>query len=413
MHKSKKLTILAFAALKRLNKKHPLLRTGIGSDFWQWQESEVDRVAFGGEGGLVDDLGHGRVRVDGRVDVLGGEFLVERQAHFGDEFGGIFTDDVSAQQFAVFFAVEQFGKSFGFTGGDGFADGGERNLADGVFDASFLEGALGFADGGDLWVAIGATREVVYFAWRVTFEVETFDSLYCLEGSGVCEPWGTGDITCGINARDRGLVAGINVDVTALAEGGLDAAGQDGLHTNGDEADIGNDGFGGLGTLDGNFDVGAAIFGGGDLGVGEATNSLFDEGFFERVTDFVVFDGKHARQHFHDGDFGAEGIVDVGEFNTDRACADDHHRLRLLRQDHGFFRANNGGAVVGKGRKRTGFASGGDQDVSRVEHLLAAIGGGDFDFSRGGDRAEATNVVDFVFLEQILNAACETIGHLA
>ena len=42
------------------------------------QGSEVDRVAFGGEGGFVNHFGHGRVRVDGRVDVLGGEFLVER-----------------------------------------------------------------------------------------------------------------------------------------------------------------------------------------------------------------------------------------------------------------------------------------------------------------------------------------------
>lgn len=56
--------------------------------------SEVNRVAFGGEGGLVDDLAHGWVGVDGRVDFLGGKFLVEGEAHFRDEFGGVLADDV-------------------------------------------------------------------------------------------------------------------------------------------------------------------------------------------------------------------------------------------------------------------------------------------------------------------------------
>ena len=57
---------------------------------------EMDRVAFGGEGGLVDHLGHRRMGVDGRVDFLGGEFLVEREAHLGDELGGVLADDVRA-----------------------------------------------------------------------------------------------------------------------------------------------------------------------------------------------------------------------------------------------------------------------------------------------------------------------------
>ena len=34
--------------------------------------------------------------VDGGVDFLGGEFLVEREAHLGDEFGGVVADDVGA-----------------------------------------------------------------------------------------------------------------------------------------------------------------------------------------------------------------------------------------------------------------------------------------------------------------------------
>jgi hypothetical protein len=57
---------------------------------------EVNRVAFGGESGFVDDLAHGGVGVDGGVDFLAGEFLVEGKAHFGDELGGVLADDVCA-----------------------------------------------------------------------------------------------------------------------------------------------------------------------------------------------------------------------------------------------------------------------------------------------------------------------------
>ncbi len=58
--------------------------------------SEVNRVAFRGQRRLVDRLAHRRVGVDGGVDFLGGEFLVERQAHLGDQFGGVVADDVRA-----------------------------------------------------------------------------------------------------------------------------------------------------------------------------------------------------------------------------------------------------------------------------------------------------------------------------
>ena len=56
--------------------------------------SEVNRVALGSEGGFLDDFAHRRMGVDGGVDFRAGEFLVEGEAHFGDEFGGVFTDDV-------------------------------------------------------------------------------------------------------------------------------------------------------------------------------------------------------------------------------------------------------------------------------------------------------------------------------
>ena len=55
---------------------------------------EVNRVAFRREGGLVDDLRHGRVGVDGGVNLVDGEFLIEGESHLGNEFGGVVADDV-------------------------------------------------------------------------------------------------------------------------------------------------------------------------------------------------------------------------------------------------------------------------------------------------------------------------------
>lgn len=64
----------------------------------------MDRVAFRREGGLVDHLRHGRVGVDGGVDLVDGELLVESETHLGDKLGGVITNDVCAEEFAVFLA---------------------------------------------------------------------------------------------------------------------------------------------------------------------------------------------------------------------------------------------------------------------------------------------------------------------
>ena len=53
-------------------KKH-----GATDELSKWALLEMDRVTFRREGGLVDDFRHGRVGVDGGVDLVDGELLVE------------------------------------------------------------------------------------------------------------------------------------------------------------------------------------------------------------------------------------------------------------------------------------------------------------------------------------------------
>jgi hypothetical protein len=56
----------------------------------------MNRVTICSERRLVDHFGHGRVSVNGRMDFLAGEFLIKGEAHFCDEFGSVFTNDVGS-----------------------------------------------------------------------------------------------------------------------------------------------------------------------------------------------------------------------------------------------------------------------------------------------------------------------------
>ena len=176
------------------------------------------------------------------MDFLCGEFLVKGEPHLCDEFGGVFTDDVRAEQFAVFFAVEQFGESFGFAGGDGLADGDKRNFAHFVFNTGFLECALGFSDRCNLRMAIGAAREIRHLAWLVAGNIEALDRLHGFKRCGVRQPWRAGDVASGIHAGNRGFIAIADIDETALRESGLDAAGKHRLDADGHQADFRADG---------------------------------------------------------------------------------------------------------------------------------------------------------------------------
>lgn len=107
---------------------------------------EMDCVAFRGERGLVNHFRHGWVGVDGRVDFIDREFLIEGETHFRDEFSGVVADDMCAEEFAVFFAVEEFGETFGFRSSNSLTNGGEWDFSNHVFDAFCFQSAFGFPD---------------------------------------------------------------------------------------------------------------------------------------------------------------------------------------------------------------------------------------------------------------------------
>ena len=307
-----------------------------------------------------------------------------------------------------FFAVKEFCKSIRLTGGDGLADGDERDFSDDVFDTFRLECTLGFSNRGDLRVAIGAAREVFDLARLVAGDVEAFDALDGFEGCDVGEPWRPDDVASCIDAGDGGFVAFADLDIAAV-EFRLQAAGKHGLDADGDEADLRADGAVLLRTFHRDFDRRTFVDRVGDLGVGEYADALFDQAFLQRVTDFIILDGEDARCHFNERHLGTERVVNVGELDSNRACTDDDHFLRLLLENHRFLGTDDRRAVEGECGKAPGFATGGDEDVLGLKKRAAAVRANDSDLAGAFDGTEAADVVDFVLLEKELDATCETV----
>ena len=80
------------------------------------------------------------------------------------------------------------------------------------------------------------------------------------------------------------MIAVINLDETTLVELRLDPAWENGGDTDGDEADLGGDRFLALWAFDIDGYRVAIILEVDTLGIGEAADSLFGEGFLQLLT---------------------------------------------------------------------------------------------------------------------------------
>jgi len=109
----------------------------------------MDRVALAGVGGFMNGLAQRGVRVDRRDDFLVGGLHGDGEAELGDHLGGVGSDDVGTEDFAMLLADEEFDESIALADGLGLAAGHEREFADLEFEAFFLRGAFGEADAGE------------------------------------------------------------------------------------------------------------------------------------------------------------------------------------------------------------------------------------------------------------------------
>ena len=148
-----------------------------------------------------------------------------------------------------------------------------------------------------------------------------------------------------------------------------------------------------------------------DFGAGEEADTLLGQGFFQGHGDIGIFNRENVGQHFNHGDFGAEGVEKVGEFDADGAGTDDDDFFRLLGQDHGLFAADDALAIKGEAGHFAGDDAGGDEDFRCGMRDFFALSVGDFHHPGFGNGGGAAEVIDLVFFKEHLDTAGQFVDH--
>ena len=145
---------------------------------------------------------------------------------------------------------------------------------------------------------------------------------------------------------------------------------------------------------------------------------LFDHGFLHDLHALLfklllgvggnlrVLDRQDAIHHLNNRRFGAERVVEAGEFDADGAGADDQQLLRHVRRLKRVFVSPDPFAVRLKPRQFAGAGAGGEDDVLRGQFLPPLVGL-DGDLAGRGDRRLAHHHLHLVLLEKVADAGVE------
>ena len=90
---------------------------------------------------------------------------------------------------------------------------------------------------------------------------------------------------------------------------------------------------------------------------------LLFEGFSREGGDLLVLDRQHAVEDFDDRHLGAHVVVKAGEFDADRARADDQQRFGDRRRHHRFLVGPNSLTIGLEPRQAARSRAGGQHDV--------------------------------------------------
>mmetsp|Transcript_6430 Transcript_6430/g.14612 ORF Transcript_6430/g.14612 Transcript_6430/m.14612 type:complete len:483 (+) Transcript_6430:49-1497(+) len=126
-----------------------------------------------------------------------------------------------------------------------------------------------------------------------------------------------------------------------------------------------------------------------------------------RLADFAVHAGNHVRQELDDGDLRAEARPDARHLQPDDAASDADKVLRNLLERDGARAADNALLVNGHAGKRRHLAAGGDENVLRLNRLLATLAERHLHLTSLGNAAPALRVRHLVLLEESLNTRRE------
>src|SRR5439155_3367982 len=97
-----------------------------GGRFWL----DVDRLLVDRQGGFLQSLFQGRVRMKAAADVFDAGGELHGDGGFGDQLGGVGGEDVHPEKAIALGVADDFDEAVGFVGGAGVAVGGEGEFPD-------------------------------------------------------------------------------------------------------------------------------------------------------------------------------------------------------------------------------------------------------------------------------------------
>src|ERR1700757_2102718 len=150
-------------------------------------------------GRFVNSLTQGRVRVNRCFDLLIGCLERDSEAKLSNQLGSFRTDNMRAEDFAVWFGDNEFDETFGFFDRECFAVGRKRKLSNFKFQSLFFGGLLCKPDAGYLGLAIGASWKSAY-ALRFMSSEHAFHSLDCFPARHMSKPGRPDHVACGVDA---------------------------------------------------------------------------------------------------------------------------------------------------------------------------------------------------------------------
>src|SRR6185436_6911774 len=147
--------------------------------------------------------------------------------------------------------------------------------------------------------------------------------------------------------------------------------------------------------------------GGGHSRAGVAGDALLTERLLELGRYRLVLDRHETRQQLDDRDVAAEAREDRGEFHADCAASHDHQGFRHVAKLNRFIARDDAAAIDLYTRHAARGRAGRDDDLlARAQGLLLAFE--DIDATVAGQTGGSFDPVDFVFLEEELNAFRQT-----
>src|SRR5580698_10360564 len=329
--------------------------------------------------------------VDDVRQLFGGTLQLQSHDGFGDHLGGVRADDVDAQDLAVLGVADDLDEALMRSHNAGARVGGEREFADLHFVAGFLRLGFGQANAANLGMAVSRSwnAEFVNFLHRLAGDVRHGDDAVDarLGSAHVAVDFHVATLDLDLRLLDADVLG-----AWRAADGDQNLFGLNSLLLAVDGEGNGHPGFGLLDLL--------------DSGADESVDTAFAIDARQFLRDLFIFDRHVARQHFQDGDVGAERLIDAGELDAYSARADHDQRFRDVFQAQDFNVGED--LLVGRhARQHARDRAGRENHVLGFDRLLLAAfesNGVNAAAGRAGQLAIAANDVDLVLAHEELQA---------